>query len=112
MLRSSAILDSGVVTVFLPENPNELFDRLKLLVQEKQAGNNSDIFNIEIIAIADKLLEYKCTSNKQHRVLLLKYLNQMKTVKQTVKSWNVIIYDIHPVRHVQIKLLKVKYLST
>ena len=64
---------SGVSkTIFLSENPNELCDRLKLLLQERQAGNNSDIINDEIIAINDKLLEYKCISKKQHNQILIK----------------------------------------
>ena len=29
-------------TIFLPSAPNELCDRLKILLQEKRAGNNSD----------------------------------------------------------------------
>ena len=72
LLKSPAIMASGVTTTFLSENPNELCDRLKLLLQEKQAGNNSDIINQEIIAIIDKLLEYKCISKKQHKQILLK----------------------------------------
>ena len=52
-------------TIFLPSDPNELCDRLKLLLQEKQAGNNSDIINEEIVAIVDKLLEYECICKKQ-----------------------------------------------
>ena len=64
---------SGVSkTIFLSTGPNELSDRLKLLLQEKQAGNNSDIINKEIIAIVDKLLEYKCISEKQHQQILIK----------------------------------------
>ena len=54
LLKSPAIMASGNTTIFLSENPNELCDRLKLLLQEKQAGNNSDIINQEIIAIVDK----------------------------------------------------------
>ena len=43
-------------TIFLSSSdPNELCDRLKLLLEEKQAGNNSDIINQEIIAKVDKL---------------------------------------------------------
>ena len=38
---------------------NELYDRIPLLLQEKQAGNNSNIIDEKIFAIADKLLEYK-----------------------------------------------------
>ena len=64
---------SGVSkTIFLSFNPNELCDRLKLLSQEKQAGNNSDIINQEIVVIIDKLLEYKCISKKQHNQFLIK----------------------------------------
>ena len=64
---------SGVSkTIFLSSDPNELCDRLKLLLQEKHAGNNSDIINDEIDAIIDKLLEYKCISKKQHKQILIK----------------------------------------
>ena len=64
---------SGVSkTIFLSSDPNELCDRLKLLLQEKQAGNNSDIIIQEIVAIVDKLLEYKCISKKQHKQILIK----------------------------------------
>ena len=59
-------------TIFLSSDPNELCDRIKLLLQEKQAGNNSNIINDEIVAIIDKLLEYKCISKKQHKQILLK----------------------------------------
>ena len=59
-------------TKFLSSDPNELCDRLKLLLQEKHAGNNSGIINDEIVAIVDKLLEYKCISNKQHKQILFK----------------------------------------
>ena len=59
-------------TIFLSSDPNELCDRLKLLLQEKNAGNNSDIINDEIVAIIDKLLEYKCITKKQHKQILIK----------------------------------------
>ena len=65
LLKSPAILASGVSkTIFLSSDPDELCNRLKLLLQEKHAGNNSDIINDEIVAIIDKLLEYKCISKK------------------------------------------------
>ena len=73
LLNSPAIMASGITkTIFLSSDPNELCDRLKLLLQEKQAGNNSDIINQEIVAIVDKLLEYKCISKKEHKQILLK----------------------------------------
>ena len=64
---------SGVSkTIFLSSDANELCDRLKLLLQEKHAGNNSDIINEEIVVIIDKLLEYKCITKKQHNQILIK----------------------------------------
>ena len=73
LLKSPAILASGVSkTIFLSSDPDELCDRLKLLLQEKHAGNNSDSINDEIVAIIDKLLEYKCISKKQHKQILIK----------------------------------------
>ena len=59
-------------TIFLSSDPDELCDRLKLLLQEKNAGNNSDIINDEIVSIVDKLLEYKCITKKQHKRILIK----------------------------------------
>ena len=73
LLKSPAITASGVSkTIFLSSDPNEMCDRLKLLLQEKHAGNNSNIINEEIVAIVDKLLEYKCISKKQHKQILTK----------------------------------------
>ena len=64
---------SGVSkTRFLSTDADELCDRLKLLLQEKQAGDISDIIKEEIAAIADKLLEYKCISKEQHKQNLIK----------------------------------------
>ena len=81
LLKSPAIFASGVSTVFLPENPNELCDRIKLLLQEKQAGNNSYLIDIEIVAIVGELTEYKCISTKQHKILRFKCLNSVKIMK-------------------------------
>ena len=72
LLKSPAIMASGVTTIFLSSDPDELCERLKLLLQEKHAGKNSDIINEEIVAIVDKLLEYKCITKKQHKQILIK----------------------------------------
>ena len=73
LLNSPAIMASGVLkTIILSSNPNELCDRFRLLVQEKHAGNNSNVINEEIVAIIDKFLEYKCISKKQHKQTLIK----------------------------------------
>ena len=78
ILNSPAIMASGVSNIIiLSSDPNELCDRLRLLLQEKHGGNNSDLINDEIIAIVDKLLEYKCISKKEHKQNLIKcYLLQ------------------------------------
>ena len=75
LLKSPGLMvsASGVSrTIFLSSDPDELCNRLKLLLQEKYGGNNSDIINDEIIAIIDKLLEYKCITKKQHKQTLIK----------------------------------------
>ena len=72
---SSSHKKSFPKTRFLSYDPNDLCDNLKLIIQEKQAGNNSDIIDEEIVAIVDKLLEYECISKKQHKILLLKCSN-------------------------------------
>ena len=72
LLKSPAIIASGFSTIFLSSDPDELCNRIKLLLQEKHSGNNSDIINDEIVAIVDKLLEYKCISKKQNEQNLIK----------------------------------------
>ena len=75
LLKSPGLMVSASAvskTVFLSSDPDELCNRLKLLLQKKQAGINSDIFNGEIVAIVDKLLERKCISQKQHKQILIK----------------------------------------
>ena len=59
-------------TIVLSSDPNEICDRINLLLQEKYAENNSDINNDEVVAIVDILLEYKCISKKQHKQILIK----------------------------------------
>ena len=51
----------------------ELYDRLKLLLQEKPDGNNSGILIEEIVATADNLLEHKCKSMKHYRFLNIEF---------------------------------------
>ena len=65
LLKSPGLIvsASGITkTIFLSSDPDELCDRLKLILQEKHAGNNSDIINDDIVAKVDKLMEYKCIS--------------------------------------------------
>ena len=51
---SSMISAAGISnTIFLPSDLTELGNPLKLLLQEKQAGNNPNINNDQIVAIVD-----------------------------------------------------------
>ena len=45
LFKMPAIMASGISTIFLSSNPDKLGNRLKLLLQEKHAGKNSDIIN-------------------------------------------------------------------
>ena len=73
LLNQSPITASGFTkTIILSSDPNELCDRLKLLLQEKHGGNNSNLIDEEIVAIIDKILEYKFLSKKQHKQILIK----------------------------------------
>ena len=58
-----------VVCVFLPSDPDELVDQLKLLYFEKVGGNDNPMLSEQIIAIADKLLQYQCIATNQHQNL-------------------------------------------
>ena len=53
--------------IFLPSDPDELVDQLKLLYFEKVGGNDSFLINEQINAIIDKLLEYECITPSQQQ---------------------------------------------
>ena len=72
LLKSPATMPSGIFTKFLPENIDELCDRLELSLQEKQAENNSNMIKEEVVAIADKFLECKRIPTKQHRYTIVR----------------------------------------
>ena len=67
LLESPAIKPSGLSTIFLSSDIDELCVRSKFLLQEEQTGNISEIIYEEIIAIVDKFLENRCISEKQHK---------------------------------------------
>ena len=56
---------SGLKFIFLPSDPDELVDQLKLIVLEKVGG--IPMLSEQIIAIADKLLQYQCITTNQHQ---------------------------------------------
>ena len=54
--QSSVFSASGVSnTIYLSSDPNEICNRITLLLQQKHAGKNSNFINEEIFAIVDKL---------------------------------------------------------
>ena len=53
--------------IFLPSDPDELVDQLKLLYFVKIGGNDNPMLSEQIIAIADKLLQYQCITTSQHQ---------------------------------------------
>ena len=53
--------------IFLPSDPDDLVDQLKLLYFEKVGGNDSFLNNEQITAIIDKLLDDDCISPFQHQ---------------------------------------------
>ena len=81
LLKSPAIKASEISAIFLPEKSHEFCDRLELLLQKKQAGNNSGIMNEETFAVADKLIEYKSISTKEHKFSLVECFNYKNTMK-------------------------------
>ena len=58
----------------LSENPDDLCDRIKLILQERQAGNNSNVIIEEMVAIIDDLCEYKYNTTSQHKNLFKKLI--------------------------------------
>ena len=63
-------IGSGLNFVFLPSDSSELVDQLKLLYFEKVGGNDNPMLSEQIIAIADKLLQYQCITTNQHQNLV------------------------------------------
>ena len=91
MLKSPAVKTSGISTMFLSSDPNELCDRLELLLQEKRAGNNSNIIIEEIVAIIDEFLEYRSINPSEHKIKKkLISCTQGKKVKQVCVYTNII----------------------
>ena len=86
-------------------NHKERCDELKLSLQEEQAGVNTNIFDEEFSGTADKLLEYKCISKKQQKILIIKCLDWMKTMKLTEEPSEMNLLGIHHQNYLQQILL-------
>ena len=76
LLKSPSLMisASGISnTIFLQSDSDRICNRLKLLMQEVQAGKKSDKINEEINVRPDKLLECKCISEEQYKQVLIKF---------------------------------------
>ena len=63
-------LGTGLNFIFLPSDPDELVDQIKLLYFEKVGGNDNPMLSEQIIASADKLLQYQCITTNQYQNLI------------------------------------------
>ena len=57
----------------LPENLNDFCDEIRLIIQNKEGGNDSFKVDEEMLAIIDKLLHYKCNSTTQLKNILISF---------------------------------------
>ena len=55
--------------IFLPSDPDELVDQIKLIMLEKVGGNDNPQLNEQIVAITDTLMKYQCITTNQHQNL-------------------------------------------
>ena len=58
---------SGLETIFLSKNPDEICNRKRLTIQKTVSEFDTNSFDGEIVAIFDKLLEKKCNTPTQHK---------------------------------------------
>ena len=72
----------SLICVFLPSDPDELVDQLKLLYFEKVGGNDNPMLSEQIIAIADKFLQYHCISTNQHQNLISTFTKKDQFVEK------------------------------
>ena len=75
-------IGSGLNFVFLSSDPDELVDQLKLLHFEKVGGNDNLMLSEQIIAIADKLLQYQCITTNQHQNLISTFTKKDQFVEK------------------------------
>ena len=67
--KSPIFAKPALLYIFLPSDPYELVDQLKLLYFEKVGRSDNPQLNEQIIAILDKLLEYECITTNQHQII-------------------------------------------
>ena len=53
--------------LFFSQDGKELYDRICLIIREKQGGNDTNRFDNEIVAMIDKLIEYNINTPSQDK---------------------------------------------
>ena len=66
-IKFSSSRGKSPIYIFLPSDPEELVDQIKLLHVEKVGGNDNPQLNEQILAIADELLDNECITTNQHQ---------------------------------------------
>ena len=68
IISSASGLKNNII--ILDSDPNELVNKLRILNQEKIAGNDSKLINTHIEAIVDQLLKLNVINTKKHSNIL------------------------------------------
>ena len=69
-------------SIFFQKTQTKKCDSLRLIIREKQVGNDTNVFEKDMFPILDKLLEYKFITPKQHKQILNKF-NLLHTKRRT-----------------------------
>jgi len=73
--KGGAVVSQSNKIVKLFNDPNEMLQRLAVLIGEKSAGNNNDNIRNEMMEILDILLKKGILTKTDHRKIYLNYLN-------------------------------------
>ena len=98
LLKLPAIRASRISTIFLSSDPNELCDRLRLIIQQNQFGNDTNTFDSEIIV---KLINYwntnvllpNDTKNYLKKFILLQHNVSFYLDKCSIYHKNLLLID-------------------
>ncbi len=72
LLKKKERCDNKIVRII--QDPNELIERMGVLIGEIEAGNDSDIVKNELSDIADILHNKNIISSEQHEQIFEKYI--------------------------------------
>ena len=73
MENPKSVNTEQIIKIF--KDPNDLIDRMGVLVGEIEAGNNSVLVHNELMNILDVLLQKGIIDKKMHKSIFKQYLN-------------------------------------